>query len=91
MWMIAGRLLEGVAASSKEPHLFADKPKKYVVQAVVLRSKAQRYAQLRHQRKIVYDADVNIVRNGSYLSMQQIDTRIDLQRVHISSKLRSPS
>lgn len=64
----------------KNPLLLADKPKKYVVQAVVLRSKAQRYAHLRHQRKIVYDADASTLRNGFHPSTQQIDTWIDLQQ-----------
>jgi hypothetical protein len=40
-----------------QPDLLAGKPVRYIVQAVVFRCKAQRYAHLRHYRKMVYDAD----------------------------------
>lgn len=64
----------------KNPNLFADKPKKYIVQAVVLRSKAQRYAHLRHYRKIVYDADVHAYRSTTTPTTHQLDTWIDLEQ-----------
>ena len=35
----------------QDPDWLADKPKGYIVQAVVLRSKAQRYSHQRHYRK----------------------------------------
>ena len=38
------------------PNWLADKPKRYIVQAVVFRSKAQRFSHQRHYRKLVYDA-----------------------------------
>ncbi len=62
----------------KQPDLFAGKPKKYVVQAVVLRSKAQRYAHIRHYRKIVYDADAHASQNAGDLTISQVETWIDL-------------
>ena len=62
----------------KQPDLFAGKPKKYVVQAVVLRSKAQRYAHLRHYRKMVYDADAQAHQNSNELTIPQVETWIDL-------------
>ena len=39
-----------------EPDWLADKPKRYIVQAIVFRSKAQRFSHQRHYRKLVYDA-----------------------------------
>lgn len=62
----------------KQPDLFAGKPKKYIVQAVVLRSKAQRYAHLRHYRKMVYDADAQSHQNTGDLTIPQVETWIDL-------------
>ncbi|MBZ0282474.1 MAG: hypothetical protein K8L97_17165 [Anaerolineae bacterium] len=62
----------------KQPDLFAGKPKKYVVQAIVMRSKAQRYAHVRHYRKIVYNADTQAHQNTDDLTIAQVDTWIDL-------------
>lgn len=62
----------------RQPDAFADKPKRYVVQAVVLRSKAQRYAHLRHNRKMIYDADPVRQRRISSPQPSDIDTWIDL-------------
>lgn len=64
----------------KQPDWFAGKPKKYIVQAVVLRSKAQRYAHLRHYRKIVYDADAQAHQNDSGPTISQVETWIDLSQ-----------
>lgn len=79
----------------KQPDLFAGKPKKYIVQAVVLRSKAQRYAHLRHYRKMVYDADAQSQQNMGDLTIPQVETWIDLsgsiQRVaEYTSELENP-
>jgi DNA-directed RNA polymerase specialized sigma24 family protein len=79
----------------KQPDLFAGKPKKYIVQAVVLRSKAQRYAHLRHYRKIVYDADAQNHQHAGDLTTPQVETWVDLaqaiQRVaEYASALRNP-
>jgi hypothetical protein len=63
----------------KQPTLFADKPKKYIVQAVVLRSKAQRYAHLRHYRKVEYDADADAQRALYAPTTHRVDTWIDLE------------
>lgn len=63
----------------RQPDWFSEKPKKYVVQAVVNYSKAQRYAHLRHQRKTVFDADADRRVHPSALAPQQIETWIDLQ------------
>lgn len=62
----------------KQPDLFAGMPKKYIVQAVVLRSKVQRYAHLRHYRKMVYDADAQEHQNASTPTIAQVETWIDL-------------
>lgn len=64
----------------KQPNLFERKPKKYIVQAVVLRSKAQRYAHLRHYRKIVFDADPHTHQTAESPTIAQIETWIDLAR-----------
>lgn len=62
----------------RQPDAFADKPKRYIVQAVVLRSKAQRYAHLRHNRKIIYDADASHQQHLTTPQPTDIDTWIDL-------------
>ena len=62
----------------KDPDHFADKPKRYIVQAVVFRSKAQRYSHLRHYHKIVYDADVEWQGGITLMSTNRVDTWIDL-------------
>lgn len=62
----------------RQPDAFADKPKRYIVQAVVLRSKAQRYAHLRHNRKIIYDADASRQQHLTTPQLTDIDTWIDL-------------
>lgn len=79
----------------KQPEWFAGKPKKYVVQAVVMRSKAQRYAHLRHYRKIVYDADAHCSRNVTAPTTSQLDTWIDLEQAvqtvgHYTARLDNP-
>lgn len=62
----------------KQPDLFADKPKRYIVQAVVFRSKVQRFSHQRHYRKIVWDATTE-TRNADAPITRQIDTWIDLE------------
>ena len=64
----------------KNPDSFADKPKRYIVQAVVFRSKAQRFSHQRHYHKIVYDADAEVQRSVSILTTDQVDTWIDLEQ-----------
>lgn len=79
----------------KQPDLFAGKPKKYIVKAVVLRSKAQRYAHLRHYRKMVYDADAQSHYSTGDLTTPQVETWIDLSRsiqrvAEYTSELENP-
>ena len=62
------------------PDWLADKPKRYIVQAVVLRSKAQRFSHQRHYRKLAYDADAEQPRSHDLLTTRQVDTWIDLER-----------
>jgi hypothetical protein len=61
-----------------DPDLFADKPKRYAVQAVVMASKAQRYAHLRHNRKLIYDAEPTQYPELPDLNPSQIDTWLDI-------------
>lgn len=61
-----------------QPDLFVGKPKKYVVQAIVMRSKAQRYAHLRHYRKLGYHPKVQTHRGAEDLTISQVETWIDL-------------
>jgi DNA-directed RNA polymerase specialized sigma24 family protein len=61
-----------------EPDWLADKPKRYVVQAVVLRSKAQRYSHQRHYRKMVWDADPTRQFDHNPLTTNQVDTWLDI-------------
>ena len=49
----------------RNPNWLADKPKRYIVQAVVFRSKAQRYSHQRHYRKLVYDTRAPLVRSSA--------------------------
>ncbi|MCC6613215.1 MAG: hypothetical protein IT320_07035 [Anaerolineae bacterium] len=62
----------------KQPEMFAGRSKRYIIQAVLLRSKAQRYAHLRHYRKIIYDADASAHQDASSLTISQVETWIDL-------------
>lgn len=62
----------------KEPDWFVDKPKRYIVQAVVLHSKSQRFSHNRHYRKLVYDAEPHAV--SGIAQVPQLETWIDLQR-----------
>lgn len=62
----------------KQPDLFADKPKRYIVQAVVFRSKVQRFSHQRHYRKIVWDASAETNKRVGP-TVRQIDTWIDLE------------
>lgn len=64
----------------QQPDLFADKPKTYIVKAVVFRAKAQRYSHLRHYRKLIYDAPVAGLSTINHPTPDQIDTWIDLQQ-----------
>ncbi len=75
----------------RQPDAFAGKPKRYVVQAVVLRSKAQRYAHLRHNRKMIYDADPVRQRRISTPQPTDIDTWIDLSHAiqHVGEHVTS--
>ena len=61
-----------------DPHWLADKPKRYITQAVVLCSKAQRYSHLRHYRKIVYDAQPGIGEAYHHLTTKCVDTWMDI-------------
>ena len=63
----------------EDPDYFFDKPKRYIVQAVVFRSKAQRFSHQRHYQKIVYDADAEQQRSVAMMTTNQIDTWIDLE------------
>lgn len=60
------------------PDLFKGKPIRYVVTGVVMRSKAQRYAHLRHNHKLVFDADPNWLGSADDLKAHRVDTWIDL-------------
>lgn len=62
----------------KDPACFADKPKRYIVQAVLFRSKSQRFSHQRHYGKLVYDADAEGQRSASLMTTDQVDTWIDL-------------
>ena len=64
----------------KNPDIFADKPKRYIVQAIIFRSKVQRFSHQRYYHKIVYDADADKQRSVSILTTDQVDTWIDLER-----------
>jgi DNA-directed RNA polymerase specialized sigma24 family protein len=64
----------------KDPNCFADKPKRYIVQAIVFRSKAQRFSHQRHYHKLVYDADAEQQRSVAIMTTDQVDTWIDLER-----------
>src|SRR5690606_5558330 len=57
-----------------------DKPKRYIVQAIVFRSKAQRFSHQRHYHKLVYDADAEQQRSVAIMTTDQVDTWIDLER-----------
>lgn len=61
-----------------QPDLFVGKPKKYVVQAIVMRSKAQRYAHLRYYRKLTYDTEAQTHQGADDLTISQVETWIDL-------------
>jgi hypothetical protein len=61
-----------------DPNVFAEKPKKYVIQAVVFHSKAQRYTHLRHHRKIAYEVDLQENEDTVGLTISRIDIWIDL-------------
>lgn len=67
------------------PDLFADKPKRYVVTAVVMYSKAQRYAHQRHYRKMMYDADPEWRPQKQTLTRSRVDTWIDLERAILTA------
>lgn len=67
------------------PDLFADKPKRYVVTAVVMYSKAQRYAHQRHYRKMMYDADPEWRPQKQTLNRSRVDTWIDLERAILTA------
>lgn len=71
------------------PDYFADKPKRYIVQAIVFRSKAQRYSHLRHYKKIVYDADAQQQRSAAIMTTDQVDTWIDLEQAlgHVARQI----
>jgi DNA-directed RNA polymerase specialized sigma24 family protein len=64
----------------QNPDYFAAKPKRYIVQAIVFRSKAQRYSHLRHYHKLVYDADATTQRSAALMTTDQVDTWIDLEQ-----------
>lgn len=61
-----------------EPDWLVDKPKRYIVQAVVLHSKSQRFSHNRHYRKLVYDAEPHAVSGLAHIP--QLETWIDLQQ-----------
>ena len=63
-----------------EPDWLVDKPRRYVVKAVVLRSKAQRYSHLRHYRKMVWDAEPAIQANDDQITTDRVDTWLDLSQ-----------
>lgn len=62
----------------QDPDYFVDKPKRYIVQAVVFRSKAQRFSHQRHYHKMNYDAKAEQQRSIAMLTTGQVDTWIDL-------------
>lgn len=62
----------------KEPNWLCDKPKRYIVQAVVLHSKSQRFSHQRHYRKIVYDAQPQAASTAPHIP--QLETWLDLQQ-----------
>lgn len=64
----------------KDPECFADKPKRYIVQAVLFRSKAQRFSHQRHYNKMLYDADPVQQKSVGLLTTHQVDTWIDLEQ-----------
>jgi DNA-directed RNA polymerase specialized sigma24 family protein len=61
-----------------EPDWLADKPKRYVVQAVVLHSKVQRYCHLRHYRKMVWDAEPAMQSASDQITTSKVDTWLDI-------------
>lgn len=63
----------------KTPDLFKDKPKRYIVRAILFRSKAQRFSHNRHYRKIVWDAEPERPANrADDFNARRADTWIDL-------------
>jgi hypothetical protein len=69
-----------------DPAWLADKPRGYIVQAVVLRSKAQRYSHLRYYRKLVYDAQPALAEGHRQLTTERVDTWMDIaQALHTVS------
>lgn len=64
----------------QKPEMFAGKPKKYIVQAVVFRSKVQRFSHQRHYRKLVYDAQPLIAPTIDELNTRQIETWLDIEQ-----------
>ena len=64
----------------KNPDCFADKPKAYIVQAVIFGSKSQRFSHQRHYHKLVYNADADQQRSVSLLTTGQVDIWIDLEQ-----------
>lgn len=73
----------------QNPDYFAAKPKRYIVQAILFRSKAQRYSHLRHYHKLVYDADAGQQRSAALMTSNQVDTWIDLEQAlgHVSRQV----
>lgn len=61
-----------------DPQMFKDKPIRYVVTAVLLRSKVQRFAHIRHHRKMASDFDPNWLGSVDDLKAHRVDTWIDL-------------
>lgn len=64
----------------RQPTLFANKPKRYIVQAVIFRSKVQRFSHQRHYRKIVYDAQAEVTPDPNTAIIRRLDTWIDLEQ-----------
>lgn len=61
-----------------DPQRYADKPKRYVVQAVVLNAKSQRYAHLRHFKKIDFKRPSPEQREYPSLTTHNVDTWLDI-------------
>ena len=63
----------------KNPEMFADKPKRYLVKSVVLHSKAQRFAHNRHYRKLAFHKNVELqFERRPELTIPQAETWMDL-------------
>jgi DNA-directed RNA polymerase specialized sigma24 family protein len=61
-----------------QPQMFAEKSTSYVVRFTYFQTKVQRFSQLRHNSKLVYSMETELL-GTDILSIEQLETWIDLQ------------